>query len=148
MKCIEVPTIYKGDKRSVFLAGGITGCPDWQSKLINLLRNEDIVIFNPRRKNFPIHDPTAAEEQIRWEYKYLRRANAVAFWFPKESVCPIALYELGALSMTNKPLFVGVHPDYPRRRDVEIQIKLARPDIKIVYKLSSLANQIREWLRK
>jgi hypothetical protein len=148
MKCIEVPTIYKGDKRSVFLAGGITGCPDWQSKLINLLRNEDIVIFNPRRKNFPIHDPTAAEEQIKWEYKYLRRANAVAFWFPKESVCPIALYELGALSMTKKPLFVGVHPDYPRRRDVEIQIKLARPDIKIVYKLSSLANQIREWLRK
>jgi hypothetical protein len=36
----------------------------------------------------------------------------------------------------------------PEERDVEIQIKLARPDIKIVYKLSSLANQIREWLRK
>jgi hypothetical protein len=48
------------------LAGGITGCPDWQSKLINLLRNEDIVIFNLRRKNFPIHDPTAVEEQIKW----------------------------------------------------------------------------------
>jgi hypothetical protein len=47
--------------------------------------------------------------------------------------------------MTDKPLFVGVHPDYKRRQDVEIQTELARPDIKIVYSLEALAKQVFEF---
>lgn len=91
MRYIEAPTIYRGNGRSLFLAGGITGCPDWQSKLIDLLKNEDVVILNPRRKDFPINDPKAIEKQIVWEYNHLKKANAISFWFPKESICPIAL---------------------------------------------------------
>lgn len=44
--------------------------------------------------------------------------------------------------MTDKPLFIGIHPNYPRRQDVEIQTSLVRPDIKIVYSLQDLAEQI------
>ncbi|MEB3215903.1 MAG: hypothetical protein VKN72_06555 [Nostocales cyanobacterium 94392] len=44
--------------------------------------------------------------------------------------------------MTDKPLFIGVHPNYPRRQDVEIQTNLVRPDINIVYSLEALAKQI------
>jgi len=105
----------------------------------------DLILFNPRRKRFPIDDPAAGPEQIKWEYDYLRMADAILFWFPHETLCPIVLYELGAWSMTDKPIFVGVHPDYTRRQDVEIQTKLARPDVRAVYALEDLAAQIAEF---
>ena len=90
-------------------------------------------------------DPSASNEQIEWEHRYLRSAETISFWFPCETFCPITLYELGAWSMSDKTLFVGVHPDYPRKVDVEVQTKLARPEIEIVYSLSDLATQIRDW---
>jgi hypothetical protein len=69
----------------------------------------------------------------------------VSFWFPKETLCPITLYELGKQSASNKPIFVGVHPEYARRRDVEIQTQLIRPEVKIVYSLEDLAQEIKIW---
>jgi hypothetical protein len=125
---------------SIFLAGGITGCPDWQARMADIL--DGVVMFNPRRKDFPIGDPDAALVQITWEHFYLRYADMILFWFPMDTICPIVLYELGAWSMTNKPIFVGVHPDYQRKQDVEIQTKLARPDVSIAYSLEELADNV------
>ncbi len=139
---IEAPYRFDGKGKSIFCAGGITGCPDWQAKIVQLLHSSDWTILNPRRANFPIDNPEASKEQIEWEYKHLRLAQAILFWFPQESICPIVLYELGAWSMTQKPLFVGIHPNYPRRQDVEIQTSLVRSDINIVYSLEELARQI------
>jgi len=127
----------------LFLAGGIQGCPDWQSDMVSLLHDTSWVVLNPRRTNFPIHDPTAADAQIQWEYDHLRYADVILFWFPCETLCPIVLYELGAWSMTKKPLYVGVHPDYQRRQDVEIQTRLSRPDVRIVYSLEALAQEVK-----
>ena len=73
---------------------------------------------------------------------HLRKADAILFWFPRQSICPIALYELGAWSMTGKPMYVGTESDYIRRTDVMIQTKLARPDITIVSSLNALASQV------
>ncbi len=131
------------EETSIFLAGGITNCPGWQQELVELLRDTDLILLNPRRAQFPMDDPSAASQQIEWEHRHLRLADAVSFWFCAEAIQPITLYELGAWSMTDKPLFVGVHPDYIRRRDVEIQTKLVRPEVKIVYALSDLAQQIK-----
>ena len=147
MKYIEDPHLYPGKEKSLFLAGGITGCADWQRDLTILLKNEDIVLLNPRRSHFPTDNPNITPEQIEWEYQHLRKADALSFWFTKETVCPITLYELGAHSMSNKPLFIGVHPEYARREDVEIQTRLQRPEIKIVYGLNSLSDQIKAWAR-
>lgn len=139
--------------KTVFLAGGITGCPPWQKEMVELLRNTDLILMNPRREHFPIGDPDAAMEQIEWEHNHLRMADAILFWFPCETLCPIVLYELGAWSMTRKPIFVGVHPDYARRQDVEIQTGLARPGIEIrpgveiVYSLAALAEQVLRWAK-
>jgi hypothetical protein len=145
MRYIEAPTEYSGEDQSVFLAGGITGCGDWQRAMADLLAGSDLVVLNPRRRNFPIDDPAAAAEQIRWEFRHLRRAAARLFWFPPATLCPIALYELGAWSMRPGPLFVGVDPDYARRADVEIQTKLARPDVRVVYSVRELAGQVLAW---
>ncbi|MBA7517298.1 hypothetical protein ES705_09351 [subsurface metagenome] len=149
MRYIESPKTYtESDKnlslndRSLFLAGGISGCENWQSRMALYLRDLPIVLLNPRRKDFPIDDPEAAQAQIEWEYNHLRRASMILFWFPFETLCPIVLYELGAWSMTDKKIFVGVHPEYKRRQDVEIQTKLVRPEVQIVYDLGSLLEQI------
>lgn len=146
MRYIESPDIYRprnGD-RSIFLAGGISGCPEWQQDMVRLLEDTDLVVFNPRRKDFPADTPAAAEAQIRWEVDHLRLAQEVLFWFPCETLCPITLYELGSWSMTDKTLYVGMHPDYVKRFDLEIQLKLVRPLLEITYSLTDLAAQVRQ----
>jgi hypothetical protein len=131
--------------KSIFLAGGITGCPDWQREMVGLLQDTDLVLLNPRRANFPIHDPDAAREQITWEQAHLWKADAILFWFPCETLCPITLYELGAWSLSNKSIFIGAHSDYARRQDIEIQTDLQRPGMEIVYSLEELSRQVIEW---
>lgn len=134
--------------RRLFLAGGITNCPDWQAEMCELLEDTALVLLNPRRPEFPPLDAPddIVEEQIRWEYMHLRLSDAILFWFPSgESPCPIAMYELGSWSRTPVPLFVGTGPAYPRRRDVLIQLGLVRPDLVVVDDLSALAEQVKSW---
>jgi hypothetical protein len=107
---------------TLFLAGGITGCPDWQAEAVETLKSWDITLINPRRSNFDVTDKKMEEEQIRWEYFHLNKADAILFWFPKETVCPITLYELGRWITSGKPIFVGCDPEYTRKRDLEIQL--------------------------
>ncbi len=95
-------------------------------------------------------DPKEALKQIDWKHRHLRKADAVAFWFPCETLCPITLYELGAWSVYRdergqKPLFIGVHPDYKRRQDVEIQTRLVRPEVPVVGGLPELAECVKRW---
>ncbi len=147
MHYVEALQTYTGQATSLFLAGGITGCPDWQQEMVEALKNSALVLFNPRRASFPIKDVHAAAAQIEWEYIHLRKATAISFWFPHETLNPIALYELGAWSMTNKPLFVGVDTSYRRIQDICIQTALARPDVQIVTSIEELAQNIVLWER-
>lgn len=142
MAVIEAITTPSGPSPCLFLAGGITGCPDWQQEMIAHLADYPGTILNPRRADFPIGDPAAAQAQIEWEHKALRYADEILFWFPCETICPIVLYELGAWSMTSKPIYVGVHPNYQRRQDVEIQTRLARPDVPLTYSIEALADVV------
>jgi hypothetical protein len=145
MKYIECPRVHNGNGKSLFLAGGITGTSDWQSGLVKMLDDQELVLLNPRRKNYNLNQKNIEENQIKWEFEHLNKADAVSFWFTPETLCPITLYELGKQCCLNKKLFVGVHPDYKRKRDVEIQIRLIRPDVEIVYSLEDLAYQIKSW---
>lgn len=146
MEYLEAPRECFGmvGPRSVFLAGGITNCPDWQAEIVEKLDHTDLLLLNPRRAQFPIDDPNAAEEQIKWEYKYLHKADSILFWFPSETLCPIVLYELGYWNNSFKKLFIGIHPDYKRKRDVEIQTKLEMVKQTFFYDLNDLANEVIE----
>ena len=147
IKYLECPDTYftGGDKVTVFLAGGITGCFDWQKTITMLLADSDLVIFNPRRDDFPIDDPFASETQIEWEFDHLARADRILFWFPTVNAagCPIALFELGRWLTSDKPIAVGVEPGYEREADVRIQVGLARPDVNIVSTLADLAEMVK-----
>lgn len=137
MSLIVAPNHYHSRPRSksVFLAGGITGCPNWQAEAILCIRERlpEWDILNPRRDDFDINDPSIARQQIEWEFDMLDRATAIMFWFPKESLCPIALYELGFyLSRFQKvenlwevPIVIGCDPGYSRLFDVQVQYELA-----------------------
>ncbi len=149
MKYVECPQIYEGKEKSLFIAGGITGCSDWQNEFVNSLKDENIILFNPRREIFiesHLNDLTMTNEQISWEHNYLEKASATSFWFTSETLCPITLFELGKQLMLNKPVFIGLHPNYARKLDVEIQVKLMRPEIEIVYDLNSLSAQVKNWI--
>jgi hypothetical protein len=122
----------------IFFAGGITNCIDWQTALRKYLEADpklqlsDLTILNPRRKNFPIHDPKAAEQQIEWEFHALRAAHIISFWFASGSLNPIVLFEYGvhltrALEHASPLVVVGCDPDYQRTSDVVIQTQLADP---------------------
>lgn len=140
---------------TLFLAGGITDCPDWQSDLIGKLTKQvsfKLGIFNPRRKNFDINDINVRKEQITWEHYWLSQVRAISFWFCNSAIQPITLLEFGRWSTgafnTHTELFVGIEPGYEREEDVRIQLELERPGeygIEIVDNLDALAAQIIQW---
>jgi hypothetical protein len=150
-KVIVAPNPYtpKDNEISLFLGGGITDCPDWQSELIELLKDApDLVMYNPRRKNFPIEDPNASKEQITWEHDYLSEVDILVFWFSKGSLNPIVLYELGRYgNSSERMLFVGMDKEYKRQQDVLIQTELDRPEVEVVYSLEELSIQILNGLK-
>ena len=132
---VEEPEVA-GDEIVCFLAGGITNCWDWQSAVIDELSKFDdtdkLVVFSPRRENFPIDDPNAAQEQINWEFNYLHMADIFSMYFASsESVQPICMYELGVhltrFDLDDFPLecVVSVEEGYKRKDDVIIQAVLA-----------------------
>lgn len=138
----------------VFLAGGISNCPNWQEKISEYLEkhlqglSKDYLIINPRRDNFDVKDASAAEAQIKWEHEMLERSDVILFWFPKDTLCPITLYELGNYTEKNKHLIIGVDPDYKRKEDVIIQTQLRRANFKVEQCFNCFLSKARQYLEK
>ena len=135
MQYVEAPNDVYGTSvkfnTNLFLAGGITNCPDWQVEFVEKFEanklSSQFTVYNPRRKNFPIEDPNASDEQIAWEYDKLAKADIIVFWFSRGSLNPIVLYELGRWGNSqNTPIFIGIDPEYTRKQDVIIQTRLSK----------------------
>lgn len=147
MQIVTAPEAFqkKNSQIGVFLAGGITNCSEWQSEVIECLINlskyvednlENLIIFNPRRKNFPIDDPNAANEQITWEFSFLEKCDIFSMYFDytEKSDQPICFYELGRnlIKMEikfpedfKKRIIISYKENFKRAKDVEIQTNLA-----------------------
>jgi len=145
-----VPKTYV---RSLFLAGGISGCDDWQKKAADSLKDLPITIINPRREGFNVNNMLNSVDQIKWEHKYLWESTHVMFWFPDATLCPITLFELGKCLMLHKmnegaeTLYIGCAPDYKRVFDVEIQSMLMGYHRPIFKDLDSLLTFIKTELQ-
>lgn len=148
IRYIEAPGALVFSRPALFLAGGITNCPDWQRIAVDslsrapALEDGNFTILNPRRSVFDVTNQNAAREQITWEWKALRLATVRMFWFPPclahETVQPIALFELGRWSALPGGLVVGADPDYPRALDVHLQMELERPGLEVHTSLASV----------
>ena len=134
MKVITAPLqpVLEENDISCFLAGGITGCWNWQEKVIECLEQykgtENLIIFNPRRETFDVTNQDAAFEQIKWEFDALQKADIFSMYFcGGESDHPICMYELGRnlMAKTYDDVVVSIEPGYRRAQDVIIQMELA-----------------------
>lgn len=154
----EAPTdydIHSEDPPAVFLAGGITGCPRWHDHAVETLRASGVpmVVLNPNRENFPIHDPDAGWEQVRWEQHHLHLPGVITMmWFPASDAAvttqPIAQFEFGQAIGAGRRLVVGADPGYPRARDVELMMRWNRPGGELHFSLDGLlAATVREVVR-
>lgn len=143
MIVVTAPHLYipKLDEITVFLAGGITGCPDWQKEVIDQLYgfvgrdDNQVVVYNPRQENFDINNPNAAADQITWEYQYLNKANIFSMYFVGgDQIQPICMYELGRyIDPCDLRQVISVERDYIRKNDVVIQVALATKGVATVH---------------
>ena len=143
-----------------FLAGGITNCREWQTEIIkglneklkDDLQSNFLILFNPRRKNFPIGDPNASLKQIQWEFEWLEKCQIFSMYFdgPTVSDQPICFYELGRNIERMKQKFpkdwwmriiISVNSEFKRTNDVIIQTKLASND-KIKVNVSNSSDEL------
>ena len=139
---VEAPNPELPPGPSLFLAGGITGCRDWQRDAISALADTDITIFNPRRAVWP-SDPKEVDRQIAWERERLNYATLISFWFTPETICPITLLELGYSLEKSAEVAVGCAPEYSRKKDVESQLHLTYPAAAIDVSLDRLCERIK-----
>jgi hypothetical protein len=157
MKYIEAPNMDIGiatldPNTCLFLAGSISNARDWQSDIVkNVDGGKGLLdvynVFNPRRENYDMSNADIEKEQITWEFHCINKlCSNVLFWFSSETMAPITLFEYGKVLKTHdhSRIFVGIHPDYPRLRDVVIQTKLENPQLafRIVYDLEHLRKQV------
>lgn len=136
---ITAPNSEKPIFISLFLAGGITNCRDWQNDVIKELVYDDVSIFNPRQEHFDISNKSASYEQIAWEYERLEQMDIFSMYFcNSDSDQPICMYELGRniVRMQNRfpvdwqeRIIIDVEDGYRRKSDVIIQMKLCAPSI-------------------
>ena len=143
MHIIEAPDNIP-PKADLFLAGGISNCPNWQEQAIELLGNTEGTAINPRRSEKFTED--IADEQIAWEHQALRVCDSVIFWFPSETLCPITLFELGVFTQRkDTPIFVGTDLKYGRRFDVIKQLQLERPEIIVRDNVKDVIGDFIDW---
>ena len=109
----------------IFIAGGITNCRDWQQDFIEKIGEyPDVVMFNPRREEYIPSNGPEAVDQISWEYQAMFHSDLVVFWFCKETLCPITLFELGKMLGQRKNVIVGSDLEYARLFDLNVQLRL------------------------
>lgn len=111
---------------SIFLAGSIEMglADDWQSKIVDALKYEDVLIFNPRRIDWDSSweqsiDNPQFTEQVNWELDMLTVADRIVMYFDPNTKSPISLLELG-LFVTKKNMLVCCPPGFWRKGNVDI----------------------------
>jgi nucleoside 2-deoxyribosyltransferase len=123
---------------TVFLAGSIeNGVAElWQDIIVEMLKDTDIHIFNPRRDNWNKNleqkiDNPQFREQVEWELDYIEKADYVIFYFDPYTKSPITLLELG-LTASKKPSRCIVICNEPFYRKGNVDIVCERYKIKQV----------------
>lgn len=132
---ITAPSIEIPKFTSVFLAGGITNCKEWQKEVIEKFEYEDVSLFNPRQEHFDVSDKFASYDQISWEFERLEKMDIFSMYYCNDnSDQPICMYELGRniVRMQNrfpsdweKRIVISVEYGYRRKADVIIQTSFA-----------------------
>lgn len=137
-------------KPSLFLAGSIEmgTAMEWQDRVAVELAYADVVIYNPRRKDWDSSwtqsiDNPQFNEQVNWELDHIHRADIVMFYFDPFTKSPITLMELGVVSqLQNKDVYVCCEEPFWRKGNVDILCK--RSNIKTFSSLEEMIAEVRQ----
>lgn len=147
-RCVRSPECYhklSSDPLSVFLSG--PSSTFWRQDLMDLLRFEALVLLDPTlafKKNNRFF-------QVTWEHDHIDKSDVILVWLPEEESLNSAfhsletLFELGRfVEMRDKILVLGIHPNYPQREELELQVKKLRRDVPIVDSLEGVVGSLKE----
>jgi hypothetical protein len=144
MQLLQPPAalVWPAGRRSVFLAGSIDlgGAPLWQREVARELAETDLVVLDPRRRDWDASwrqsiDEPKFREQVEWELEAQERADLIIMYFAPASQAPITLLELGLFARSGR-LVVCCPEGFWRRGNVEVVC--ARYGVRRVEQLSDL----------
>lgn len=101
---IQAPQPYGhlAGKKRIFLGGSIEmgKASDWQQDIVAALSAHDVVVLNPRRRDWDSSwqqsiDNPQFREQVEWELQSLDDSDIILFYFDPATKAPITLMELG-----------------------------------------------------
>lgn len=110
----------------IFLAGSIEmgQAEDWQDKVVDALRDKDVLVLNPRRESWDSSweqnkENPIFKEQVLWELDSLAISDYIVMYFDPNTKSPISLLEMGLYAHNGKLLVVC--PDgFWRKGNVDI----------------------------
>lgn len=104
MKVVQSPTQVMASPEPILFLGGsieMDTAEKWQDRIIDALKDEDVLILNPRRDSWDSsweQDPTPGtpfHEQVSWELDGQDMADILVYYFDSKTKSPITLLELG-----------------------------------------------------
>ena len=128
MEEIKAPNklITKTGHKKIFLAGSIEmgKAENWQTKVSKAMKDEDVILYNPRRDDWDSSWEQKKEnkqfrEQVEWELDAMDKADLIIMYFDKETKSPITLLELGLHANEDK-LLVCCPEGFWRKGNVDI----------------------------
>jgi len=129
MKEIKAPNEIRDDGRTIFLAGSIEmgKAENWQEMVAGLLKDEDVILFNPRRDDWDSSWEQSIEnkpfrKQVEWELNAMRHADKILMYFDPTTKSPISLLELGLFASSGR-LIVVCPKGFWRKGNVDIVCK-------------------------
>ena len=115
-----------GDKIKIFLAGSIEMgvAEQWQSKVVERLQAEDVIIFNPRRESWDASwvqsiDNPQFKQQVEWELDALEISDYIILYLDPDTKSPISLFEMGLFARSKK-MFIVCPGGFWRKGNVDI----------------------------
>jgi hypothetical protein len=136
----------------VFLAGSIEmgKAIEWQKDIIERLKDEQIIFFNPRRSDWNSsweQKKTNPEfnEQVTWELTALETADVILMYFDPKTKSPISLLELGIHAKSDKLIVLCPEPFW-RKGNVDIVCDLY--DIKQVDSIEDFVTELKNKTKK
>jgi hypothetical protein len=139
-------------QKKVFLAGSIEKQVeiDWQSRIAEALKNENILLLNPTRFTWDSSWKTTADdaqfnEQVSWELEQLEKADLIILNLLPEAQSPISLLEFGLYAQSGK-LIVCCPDGFWKKGNVDMVCR--RYHVPQVKDVSELAEIIKQNLRE
>ncbi|MFH1917236.1 MAG: nucleoside 2-deoxyribosyltransferase domain-containing protein [Nanoarchaeota archaeon] len=156
-RLILAPTYHEHlDAPLIFLAGPITGAPDWQAAAYDIIhtRSPDLYVANPRRpidvgsKDF---SKDMYAEQVDWESHHLAiagKTGVILFWYALEvnhncrrPYSQTTRQEFGEWVNEHKhagtKIVVGIEPEHPAQKYITYRLPKECPEIPIFSELEA-----------